>query len=106
MSNYTKLPTHWRTKDNGLIDIKEMTDNHLLNSIAFYQKRAPDMQESDIYTSMSAAACFGKDSMASYNADGMTADAMGEATEDWLERQPLWRSITNEAKRRELNFNM
>lgn len=100
-----KLPTHWKTKDNGSIAIKEMTDSHLLNSIAFYQKRAPVLQENDIYASMSAAAFFGGDTMASYDANGMVTDSMDEATQDWLERQPLWRAITNEAKRRKLNFN-
>lgn len=100
-----KLPTHWKTKDKGSIAIKEMTDSHLLNSIMFYQKRAPAMQENDIYASMSAAASFDSDSMASYYADGMAAEAMEEAAEDWLERQPLWRAITNEAKRRKLTFS-
>lgn len=99
-----KLPTHWTTKDKRSIPIKEMGDSHLVNSIAFYRTRAPAMQENEAFSAMGAAASFDSDSMASYYADGMADDLMHEPTEDWLERQPLWRALTREAKRRKLTF--
>lgn len=99
-----KLPTHWTTKDKRSIPIKEMGDSHLLNSIKFYRERAPKMQENEAYAAAGEAACFDSDSMASYYADGMADHLMHEATEDWLERQPLWRALTREAKRRQLKL--
>ena len=97
-----KLPTTWTTKDKRAIPIKEMTDSHLLNAIRFYRERAPAMQENQAFAAAGEAAGFDSDSMASYYAEGMVDDLMHEATEDWLERQPLWKALKREAKSRKL----
>ncbi len=98
-----KLPTHWTTKDKRSIPIAGMSDGHLVNSIRFFRDRAEVMQWQDIESCMGAACSLNGDA-AIYHSEQAMDEMTEEPTEDWLERQPLWRALTRETKRRKLTF--
>lgn len=97
-----KLPTHWTTKDKRALPIKEMTDSHLQNTIAYLIRVAPQAMEENLYSAFAAAASFDSDSMASYYADAEIHTLGAETLEDFLDQQPMFRALTREAKRRKL----
>lgn len=99
-----KLPTHWTTKDKRSIPIKEMSNAHLANTIAFLVRCAPTAMEANLYAAFSAAASFDSDSMASYYADAEIHTLEHESVEDYLGQQPMYRALIREAKRRKLTL--
>ena len=82
--------------------IREMTDNHLRNTIDYLIRMAPAAMEEELHGAFAAAASFDSDSMAAYYADAEIASMGDECVEDFLDRQPTFRALTNEAKRRGL----
>jgi hypothetical protein len=94
------LPKHWATKDKRKVLIKEMTDSHLRNTIDYLIRVAPAAMEEELYSAFAAAASFDSDSMASYYADQQCCDIQHECVEDFLDQQPQFQALLNEAKRR------
>lgn len=95
-----KLPTHWKTKDGQSVAIKEMSDSHLQNTIAYLIRVAPAAMDEQLSAAFSAAASFDSDSMASYYADAEIHTMQRETVEDYLDQQPMFRALTREAKLR------
>jgi hypothetical protein len=96
------LPKHWTTKDKRNVLIREMADSHLQNTINYMIRIAPAAMEEELYGAFAAAASFDSDSVASYYADAEIASMSDECVEDFLDRQPKFRALRNEAKRRGL----
>jgi hypothetical protein len=96
------LPKHWTTKDKRKVLIKEMTDSHIRNTIDYLIRTAGNAMDKELYGAFAAAASFDSDSMASYYADNECCTLQNECVEDFLGRQPQFRALLNEAKRRGL----
>lgn len=94
-----KLPTHWTTKDKRSIPIKEMTDSHLANTIAYLERTAPAKQEIAQESAMIGYGALRGD-MAKYYAGQELNDLFVETPDQWLARQPAYKALVKEQKRR------
>lgn len=84
----------WKTKDGKLIEVKDMTDNHLLNTQRYMQRRVKDIQEE---SSACAGMCF-QGEMAQYYQEQET-DALVEQV---LNAVDVLRYFNDELKHRKL----
>lgn len=94
-----KLPTRWTTKDKRSIPIKEMTDSHLANTIAYLERTAPASQEIERENAMIGYGML-QGEMAQYYAEQELDDLFEESPDEWLARQPAYKALINEQKRR------
>lgn len=94
-----KLPTHWTTRDKRSIAIKDMEDSHLANTIAHLQRCAPSMQDDERECMMVGFGML-QGEMAQYYAEQELDETFEEAPDEWLERQPVYRALCREQKRR------
>lgn len=92
-----KLPAHWVTKDKRSIPIKEMTDAHLINSIAMVQRRLEEV--SDAYDACYSNGLQGE--MASYYAEQEAAIQSGAL----LKLSTAEQALTLEVKRRQITIS-
>lgn len=79
-----------------------MSDSHLQNTINYLIRVAPQAMEEELFNAFAAAASFDPDSMASYYADCEINSMESECVEDFLDRQPIFRALTKELKKRKL----
>ena len=96
------MKTKWQTKDGTVIPIKDLTDSHLVNIIAYLRRAAPAAREMAISDAFSTFASLHGE-MAQYYAEGdcdlLTCMSDGEFIEETIEQ---WPYLLREAKKRKL----
>lgn len=87
------LPTTWTTKDGRVLLIRDMEDQHVVNTIKFLRRRGYCSLAQ--FDSAHAALCSLQGDMSTYVAEGEFADMKPTA---WLD------ALTEEADRRGLDY--
>jgi hypothetical protein len=85
----------WQTRDGRVIDVKDMSDTHLQNSIAYMERRVTAMQRNE--NSMWGAYTMLQGEQAQYAAEA----GLGHAAEAIIDAQHSLRGLQAEKKRRE-----
>ena len=100
------MKTKWQTKDGTVIPIKDLTDSHLLNIIAYLLRTAPVAHEIAIDSAFIFSSSL-RGEMAQYYAEGdchrLTRISDEEFIEETIEQ---WPYLLREAKRRQLQENI
>lgn len=104
------LPKTWVTRDGREISIREMTDEHLVNTLRMLRRNAPVVRlryEFALIRRLESLLCGLQGEMAIDCAEreiDMHVDAMVATSDDeWLHEQLIFRALRNEAKRRGIN---
>lgn len=93
------MNTTWKTKDGRIIPIRDMSDQHLANTIRMLERCAPAHRSAEQEACMGG--CAGLQSeMAQYAAEQGVDEMFEESPEEWLERQPTYKALVKERKRR------
>lgn len=88
----------WKTRDGRVLDVKEMTDSHLDNTVAYMRRRVDAMRQAEC--SMWGGLCMLQGEMAQDAAESaleQVAEAIGNATYSLrgLEAEQKRRASTN-----------